>query len=122
MPTVVNTIGSGAGRDYSTLAAWAASLPANLVADGNSYQGDCYNDSEFTGSATLLTLSGHTTDASHTITLTTGPGQSFQGQRQRADQCIDIQRLERSRDNLEHCLRLCYRCHRQQRRCFKSAD
>src|SRR6478672_9252824 len=77
MPTVVKTIGSGGGRDYSTLAAWGASLPANLVTDGNSYEGDCYNDSEFTGSATLLTLSGHTTDASHTITLTTGPGQSF---------------------------------------------
>jgi len=77
VPTVVKTIGSGGGRDYSTLAAWAASLPANLVTDGNSYEGDCYNDSEFTGSATLLTLSGHTTDASHTITLTTGPGQSF---------------------------------------------
>jgi hypothetical protein len=77
MATVVKTIGSGGGRDYSTLAAWAASLPANLVTDGNSYEGDCYNDSEFTGSSTLLSLSGHTTDASHTITLTTGAGQSF---------------------------------------------
>ena len=77
MPTVVKTIGSGGGRDYSTLAAWAASLPANLVTDGNSYEGDCYNDSEFTGSTTLLTLSGNTTDTSHTITLTTGTGQSF---------------------------------------------
>src|SRR5437660_1117226 len=77
MPTVVRAIGSGGGRDYSTLAAWAASLPANLVSDGNSYRGECYNDAEFTGSSTLLTLSGHTTDASHTITLTTGAGQSF---------------------------------------------
>lgn len=77
MPTVVKTIGSAGGRDYSTLAAWAASLPANLVTDGNSYQGNCYNDSEFSGSSNLLTLSGHTTDASHTITLTTGAGQSF---------------------------------------------
>ena len=77
MPTVVKTIGSGAGRDYSTLAGWAASLPANLVTDGNSYEGDCYNDSEFTSAGTQLTLSGHTTDANHTITLTTGAGQSF---------------------------------------------
>jgi hypothetical protein len=77
MPTVVKTIGSSGGRDYSSLAAWGASLPANLVTDGNSYQGNCYNDSEFTSSTNLLNLSGHTTDASHTITLTTGAGQSF---------------------------------------------
>ncbi len=77
MPTVVKTIGSGAGRDFSTLAGWAASLPANLVSDGNSYEGDCYNDSEFVVTYTALTLSGNTTDANHTITLTTGAGQSF---------------------------------------------
>lgn len=74
--TVTKTIGSGA-RDFATLALWEASLPANLVTDGNSYVGQCFNDSEFTGSTTLCTLSGHTTDASHTITLTTGAGQSF---------------------------------------------
>ena len=79
MGVIVKTIGSAGGRDYSTLAGWAASLPANLVTDGNSYQGNCYKDSEFTstGGTSILSLSGHTTDASHTITLTTGPGQSF---------------------------------------------
>ena len=77
MPTVVKTIGSGGGRDYSTLSGWAAALPANLVTDGNSYVGECYNDSEFTNSFNVLLLSGHTTDASHYITLTTGAGQSF---------------------------------------------
>lgn len=76
MGTVTNSIGSS-GRDYSTLASWAASLPANLVTDGNSYVGECYADSEFSGNVTLLTLSGHTTDATHTITLTTAAGQSF---------------------------------------------
>jgi len=76
MPTVTQSIGS-AGRNYSTLAGWAAGLPANLVTDGNSYVGQCYADSEFTGTVRLLNLTGHTTDASHTITLTTGPGQSF---------------------------------------------
>jgi hypothetical protein len=76
--TVTKTIGTGSGRDYSTLAGWAASLPANLVTDGNSYVGQCFNDSEFySTSASLLTLSGHTTDSTHTITLTTGTGQSF---------------------------------------------
>jgi hypothetical protein len=76
MAIITKTIGT-TGRDYSTLAAWAASLPANLVTDGNSYVGQCYNDAEFFASTALLTLSGHTTDATHTITLTTGPGQSF---------------------------------------------
>ena len=40
--------------------------------------GQCYNDSEFTSSSGfVLTLSGSTTDSTHTITLTTGTGQSF---------------------------------------------
>ena len=78
MGTVTKTIGSAGGRDYSTLSGWAASLPPDLVTDGNSYEGHCYNDSEFIGSgSSLLRLSGHTTDATHRITLTTGPGQSF---------------------------------------------
>ncbi len=76
MPTVVKTIGTSS-RNYSTLAAWQSSLPANLVTDGNSYEGDCYKDSEFTSASTLCTITGHTTDATHTITLTTGAGQSF---------------------------------------------
>jgi hypothetical protein len=76
MAIITKSIGTSS-RDYSTLAAWAASLPANLVTDGNSYVGECYKDSEFFGSTTLLTLAGHTTDATHTITLTTGAGQSF---------------------------------------------
>src|SRR6266704_1201735 len=73
MPTVTNSIGS-AGRNYSTIALWLAALPANLVTDGNSYTGQCYNDSEF---VETNTISGHTTDATHVITLTTAPGQSF---------------------------------------------
>jgi hypothetical protein len=72
--TVLATIGTN-GRNYSTLAAWAASIPATLA---DAYVGQCYNDSEFASSSgTLLTLSGHTTSATNTITLTTGPGQSF---------------------------------------------
>lgn len=73
MGTVTNSIGT-ASRDYSTLAAWAAALPANLVTNGNSYVGECYNDSEFSAG---VTLSGNTTDSTHTITLTTHAGQSF---------------------------------------------
>jgi hypothetical protein len=74
MPTIIHTIGSAGGRDFSTIAAWIAALPANLITDGNSYEGDCYNDSEFSEN---VSLTGHTTDAAHTITLTAGPGQSF---------------------------------------------
>lgn len=73
---VVKTIGSAGGRDYSTIAAWIAALPANLVTDGNSQEGDCYNDSQFLEINTAF--SGHTTDSTHTILLTTGAGQSFQ--------------------------------------------
>lgn len=77
MPTTVTkSIGSGA-RDYTTLAAWATALPADLVSGDTAQIGQCFNDSEFTSAAGLLTLTGHTTDATHTITLTTGTGQSF---------------------------------------------
>lgn len=75
MGTVTKTIGTSA-RDYSTIAAWSAALPANLVTDGNSYVGQCYNDSEF-GVTAQISLAGHTTDSTHNITLTTGTGQSF---------------------------------------------
>lgn len=71
--TVTSTIGT-ASRNYSTLSGWAASLPATLA---DSYVGECYNDSQFSGDSPLLTLSGHTTTTTFTITLTTGPGQSF---------------------------------------------
>lgn len=76
MAIVTNTIGT-AGRDFSTIALWEASLPANAVTAGNSYVGQCFNDSEFSVAGTVVTFSGTTTDATHTITLTTGSGQSF---------------------------------------------
>lgn len=72
--TVTKTIGSGTGRDYSTLSAWAASIPATLA---DSYVGECYNDSEFTNTDTVLSLTGHTTTSTFTITLTAATGQSF---------------------------------------------
>ena len=76
MPTVTKTIGS-AGRDYSTIASWAAALPANFVTDGNAQRGECYNDSEFTGVGGT-SLGSHTTDVTHDLTLTAAAGQSFQ--------------------------------------------
>ncbi len=74
MSTIIQSIGIS-GRDFSTLKAWRDALPANLVTDGNSYIGQCYNDSEFTESTQLLF--NQTTDSTHTITLTTAIGQSF---------------------------------------------
>ena len=76
MAIITSSIGT-TSRDYSTLQSWEDALPANLVTDGNSYVGECYNDSEFSGASTMLTISGQTTDATHTITLTTATGQSF---------------------------------------------
>lgn len=76
MGTVTKSIGTTA-RDYSTLQAWEDALPANLVTDGNSQVGQCYNDSEFSGTTARLTISGETTDSTHTITLNCGSGQSF---------------------------------------------
>jgi hypothetical protein len=79
MATIVtSTIGSGGGRDYSTLQAWENACPANLVTDDKVWKGTCYNDSEFTADgATLLTVSGITTDATRYVWLTTASGQSF---------------------------------------------
>jgi len=80
MPTTITkTIGSS-GRNYTTPALWeadTAAVPTNLVTADNVCVGQCFNDSEFVSATAILTLSGHTTDATRTITLTTGAGQSF---------------------------------------------
>lgn len=76
MGTVTKSIGTSS-RDYSTLAAWESALPANLVTDGNDQVGECYNDSEFTQAASVLTISGLTTDATNYVTLKCATGQSF---------------------------------------------
>lgn len=77
MAIITQSIGSAGGRDFATLQAWEDAIPANVVTSGNSYVGECYNDSEFTSGAGPLDISGHTTDGTHTITLTTAAGQSF---------------------------------------------
>lgn len=75
MPTTnVKSIGTAGGRDYSTLQAWEDAAPANLVTADEIWQGQCYNDSEFTGA---LTVSGSTVDATRYKELTTAAGQSY---------------------------------------------
>lgn len=68
------TVGT-ASRSYTTPTACIAAMPTNLVTDGNSYVCSLYNDSQFTAG---FTISGHTTNATHTITITAASGQSFQ--------------------------------------------
>lgn len=73
-PICTATVGTSS-RNFTTPAACIAGMPTNLVTDGNSYVCSLYNDSLFT---TTFTINGFTTDATHTITITAAPGQSFQ--------------------------------------------
>lgn len=80
MPTVVSsTIGSG--RDYSTLAAWEAAAPADLVTADEIWEGLVYaegggTDGEWT-LGTTLTISGSTVDSTRYKRLAAASGQSF---------------------------------------------
>lgn len=67
------SIGSS-GRDYATLALWAAYVNA-LTNISVAERGECYNDSEFTFSS-KLTLGGWTLSGG-SVTLACGSGQSF---------------------------------------------
>ena len=78
MPTTVTkSIGSGGGRDYSTLQSWEDASPANLVTSDQIWRGECYNDSEFSASGPTLTVAGSTTDSTRYKELTAASGQSF---------------------------------------------
>ena len=75
MTTIVErTIGSGG--DYTTLQAWEDACPANLVKADQIWRGLVLNQ-VFSGSSTMLSISGTTTDATHYVELTTAPGASF---------------------------------------------
>ena len=77
--TIVKSIGTAAGRDFTTIQAWADACPANLVTVDQVWEGQLYNDSEFvvSSSADAYKIDGKTTDATRFLRLTTGPGQSF---------------------------------------------
>jgi hypothetical protein len=74
--TITNSIGA-TGRDYATIALWEAAMTANMVAADEAWVGECYNDGEFSVAGTVVTIDGHTTDATRTITLKCATGQSF---------------------------------------------
>ena len=73
----ISSIGSGGGRTYSTLQAWENACPANLVSSADTWEGECYNDSEFAIAGTVLVIAGITTDATHNVQLRCATGQSF---------------------------------------------
>jgi hypothetical protein len=79
MPTTtVKSVGSGGGRDYSTIQAWEDACTANLVSADEIWKGELYNDSEFLKtSGAVLTVSGITTDKNRYLWLTTASGQGF---------------------------------------------
>lgn len=70
-----SSIGSSS-RDYATVALWWADSPANLVTSTVTWDGEMYNDSEFT-SASTTTLSGVTTNATYFATLKPASGEGF---------------------------------------------
>lgn len=83
MTTIVSSVISVTGNAhgtglpvYSTIEAWEAACPSDLVAADQVWKGLCYNDGEFTPVGTL-TIGGNTTDATRYMWLTAAAGQSF---------------------------------------------
>lgn len=84
MAVIINSIGSN-NRDFTSIQQWFESIPTDVVASGNSYVGELYNDSEFTGLTGQINFTGKTTNASFNITLRCAPGHSFTDHPNRAD-------------------------------------
>lgn len=76
MPDTTKTIGTLGGEDYSTVAAWLAAMPANLVTDGHRQVGLLSNQ-KFTAG---VTITGLTTNASNYVYLKCASGASFRDQ------------------------------------------
>lgn len=68
--------GATAARDFSSINAYSASLPSSFVTAANSYVAELYNDGLLTSTSTN-SISGHTTDSTHTLTLKCAAGHSF---------------------------------------------
>jgi hypothetical protein len=76
--TITKQIGTNGVSDYSSLNAWTAdttNFPTDLVAANVAVVGLVTTSLFSTG--TILTLSGHNTDSTHTITLMAAPGKGF---------------------------------------------
>lgn len=75
MPTTVTHSIGTSSRDYSTIQAWHDAAP-DLVANDQIWKGECYNDSEFTSSGTILSVTVNV-DSTRFCLLTVGSGQGF---------------------------------------------
>lgn len=75
---IISSIGSAIGRDYSTIALWAAACPADLVTANEQWVGELYNDSEFdVGSSGTSIGSGVITSPTNYIELRVAAGEGF---------------------------------------------
>lgn len=77
MVTVVTkTIGSGGGRDYSTISAWEADTDNDLVAADQQQVGELYDDSDFSLGSDQQ-FGGSTVDATRNRILRAAAGQHY---------------------------------------------
>lgn len=81
MADVITTIAATSSPttpDYTSLQAWEDDIPADLVAADERHIGECLDQGVFDGAgSTLLTIGGHTTDATRNIVLRCATGASF---------------------------------------------
>lgn len=76
MAQIKFTVGA-TGRQYATLAAAWAAIPADVVASGNSYLLELYNDAVFDLGTGTLTLDYRKTDVNHDIMIRPAVGHAF---------------------------------------------
>ncbi|MEK9721993.1 MAG: hypothetical protein VW405_00735, partial [Rhodospirillaceae bacterium] len=69
-----STIGTSS-RNYSTISAWEADSPTDLTSSTDTWEGECYNDSEF---SEAVVFSGVVADATYYTRLSAATGHSFQ--------------------------------------------
>lgn len=77
--SVVKSVGSAGGRNYSSIAAFLAARPSDLRAGtgtDETWTAELYNDSTFSVSTTT-TASGVSSDSTHYTHITVAAGQSF---------------------------------------------
>lgn len=76
MATITKTIGTGGGRDYSSITAWEADLGnVGVYSSGDDAIGECYNDSVFTDRVTFA----QSTVSFNSVTLRPASGERHDG-------------------------------------------
>lgn len=83
--TTSSTVGTGG--DYTTLAAWVAAAPANLVTADVVWQGQLLNQ-EFVSGGWAVTIPSAGEDATRYFELTTAPGASFRDHASKATNAL----------------------------------